>query len=460
MIAIPALVFSLAIAAPAEGVQGPASQASAAVTTQINAYDALVRQRQALKYDANWEKQWRELRERERTLLSAAVNASATDEDLRTVFYAAVGQHSDIGLDVARLALKRRTATQWWHYTGIAAAGLAFSELVDQPRKTELLNEAKQAVREALTLKQDPWVWVLAGQIYDGLFEWKAAKAAFEQAAKNPAPADRAGILRGLWRSTSALEEMAEADRHWADYVKSGAATDKDYFDRGNHIASVQQRFSEAAGIFAMLATKPNQQTGTPTYGVWYSTTFAHWKAGETKAALMAAAECVRATPDTVEARMTAAMAMTIAAGIQVDAGAYEDALASVKFAISAYPTFSSAYTQLARIHFAHKRYAEAEREARRAVDLAPEGVDAEAHYMLGQALGSLKRWAEAGATFEEAAKIDKANPYPMLNAGIAYENAGRVPDAIRCYEEMLRRGPKIKEADQIRSVLARLKKL
>lgn len=456
------IAIVLALSAAVQGTvraQAPPSQASPAVERQLQAFDLLQKQRLAAGLTKENERQWADLRRRERELLAAAVNASQTDDDLRAVFYAAVGQHSDMALDVARRALKQRTSPEWWHHTGIAASAFSFSGYVGDPQKTELLNEAKRAVLDGLEMKPDSWVWLLAGQILDALYEWPAAKRAFSVASTaGMEERDRPLILRGLWRSTSALNEMAEADKYWAEFLKTGAVTDQDSFDRANHLASIG-RFSEGARIATVLAQNPQQRTGLPAYRLWYWVTYAHWKAAEDKSAVNAAGETVRSSPDTPEARRYAAMAATIAASIGIDVGDFKGAQEFVTFAISADPAFASSYTQLAKIHFAAKRLAEAEREVRRALSLVT-GPESEAYYVLAKILGAQNRWAEAGQAFEEAGKVESANPYPMLNAGVSYENAGRYADAIRCYEETLRRGPNIKERDSILAAIAKLKRV
>ena len=207
-------IVLLAALVAQDPAQQPPRQASPAVTRQLEAYDVLARERLAVGLKSGTERQWVDMRMRERALLAAAIDASTTDDDLRATFYAAVGQHNEIALNVARRALKQRTAPQWWHYTGIAAAALAFSDSVKEPQKTELLNEARSAILAALPLKAASWVWLLSGQIHDALREWKAAKSAFSLAMNvGVQPQDRPAILRGQWRSASALNETADADK-------------------------------------------------------------------------------------------------------------------------------------------------------------------------------------------------------------------------------------------------------
>lgn len=450
------------IAAPAAAAPAPSYTPVAAVGTtadHLREFESVLKERRAIYIEPATEPRWRELHTREEQLLIAAVTAARTDDEFRAVLLAAVpNQHDNIGLFAAKQALQRAPVPLAWHYYGIANAALGYAGVNDEPKKSELLREAKDAALKALPLNGASATWALAGRIHEGLREWGSAKAAFKLAYSiGPLRDDRPGVLRGLWRSHGGVGEWAEADRWFGEYVQTGRATDADFFDQANILATTG-RMSEGAAMAAKLAANPRQLTGKAAYELWYWVTYAHWKAAEDKPALNAAAETIRSAPDEPAARRTAAMAATIAASIQITQGDYTGAAESIGFATTADPTFSSAYSQLSKIHLASRRFAEAEREARKAVSLAEADTDAEAYDMLGQALGAQQQWIPAAEALMEAARIDSTNPYPAFNAGISFENAGRYADALRWYEEALRRNPNMKERDQVRAAIAKLK--
>ena len=446
-------------AAPTPPAPPPPAPPANTTAGHLREFEAVLKERKAIYIEPATEARWRELHTREEQLLIAAVTAAKTDDEFRAVLLAAVpNQHDNIGLYAARQALRLAPAPQYWHYYGIANAALGYSRVNDDPKKTELLKEAKEAVLKALPLNGSSATWALAGRIHDGLFEWGAANAAFKLAYSiKPLPGELPGVLRGLWRSHGGIKEYAEADRWFAEFVKTGYATDNDLYDQANILADTG-RLSEGAAMVSKLAANPNQLTGKPAFELWYWVTYAQWKANDRKAALLAAAETMRSAPNEPVARRTAAMAATIAASIQIDSGDMQSAAESVGFALGADPTVSSAYSQLARIHLASNDFVAAEKEARKAVSLAPEGVDAEAYDVLGRALAGRGQWLEAAAALQEASRIDATNPYPAFNAGVAYENAGRAADAIRFYEEALRRSPNMKERDRILAAIRKLK--
>ena len=72
---------------------------------------------------------WMRLHEREEQLLTAALQAAKTDDELRAVNAAAVpNQHDGVGLDAARKALQQSGAPKAWHHHGIARAALGLSD--------------------------------------------------------------------------------------------------------------------------------------------------------------------------------------------------------------------------------------------------------------------------------------------------------------------------------------------
>lgn len=447
-------------APPAAPAPAPAAATTGGTTADhLREFESVLKERRAIYIEPATEARWAELHTREEKLLIAAVMAARTDDEFRAVLLAAVpNQHDNIGLFAAKQALQRAPVPLAWHYYGIANAALGYAGVNDEPKKSELLKEAKDAVLKALPLNGSSATWALAGRIHDGLREWSQAKSAFRLAYTiGPLRDDRPAVLRGLWRSHGGVGEWAEADRWFGEFVATGRATDADVFDQANILAT-RGLMSEGAAMAAKLAADPRQLTGKPAYELWYWVTYAHWKAAEDKAALHAAAETMRSAPNEPAARRTAAMAATIAASIQIAQGDFTGAAESIGYSITADPTFSSAYSQLAKIELASQRFAEAERQARKAISLAPADTDAEAYDMLGQALGAQKQWIPAAEALMEAARIDSTNPYPAFNAGVSFENAGRPADALRWYEEALRRNPNMKERDRVVALIRKLK--
>lgn len=443
--------------APAAGSSGTAAPPAGA-SASLQAFYSVQKQRLAIRLTKETTPQWLGLRKQERDLLAAALNASRTDDELRQVVAAASNGHNDIGLDAARLALKRAEQPAAWHYVAIAEAALDFSDALDDPRRTELRQEAKTAVLKALPLKGSADVWLLSGQIHDALRDHSAARSAFNLALTvGPSKEDRPAVVRGLWRSAAGLNNEAEAARWYAELLKTGAATDQDRADRAAYYGSLK-RWADAADIFEAIARQPTQQTSYPTYELWYSVAYARWMAGDANRALAAADIVMGAVSDLAQAQPTVARAQVVKASILLNGGSFEAAVEASRAAVAADPTLAAGHTLLARGFTATQRFLEAEAEAREAVRLS-KGTDTEALATLAKALAGQRDWGAAALAFVQAAGVDAANPYFPLNAAVSYENAGRVSEAIRWYEETLRRDPGIKERAEILAAIAKLKK-
>jgi tetratricopeptide (TPR) repeat protein len=444
-------------AEPQAPVQSPPGR-GATTAAAIQEFQETLKQRRALKLGPDTTGVWLALRQHERDALQDAITAARTDDELLAIVdLASANGHRERAITAAKTALKRAGAPLPWHYFAIADSALVLSLEEQEPRKTDLLREAKSAVQSGLKLQMSGRAWLLAGDIHDALREWAPANAAYELALKGLTAADQPAALRGLWRASSGLNLPADTEKWFAEFAKTGRATDADYYERANYLASLK-RFSEAAAQLATLARKPGQQTPVPSHQLWYSVTFAHWLAGESDAALAAATNTAAAGAGNPEATRTIAMAQTIAANVQYGRGAYDRAVDAGRAAVAADPGFSGGHTQLARALVATGKMAEAESTARKAVALA-NSTDGDAWFILGSILGGKLDWTGASQAFSQAAAIDAADAYAAFYAAMSFDKIQRAADAITWYEEALRRNPQIKERDEIRAALAKLKK-
>jgi Flp pilus assembly protein TadD len=68
---------------------------------------------------------------------------------------------------------------------------------------------------------------------------------------------------------------------------------------------------------------------------------------------------------------------------------------------------------------------------------------DAKAQVQFGIELAQKELWTEAEFRFEKAVEIDPTYAAAWNNLGIAYEQAGKFPDALRAYEKARELDPK-----------------
>lgn len=447
-----------AAARPLAAASGASTQPVATLVTTAAALDqfqATLAQRLAIKLSRDTTPRWLELRKRERDLLAAAINAARTDDELRSVHVAAREGHDDIALDAASLALKRAQRPDEWHHFGIAASAYDFSRVVDDPRKTELLQQAQAAMRQALQVKASGKAWLLTGQIHGALREWPSSKSALALAMTVGLNAeDRLTAISALATAARGLNDEPEALKWFAELERTGGVLPPDAYAHALFLSD-RGRAAEAAVWFERLAANPTADTPAPAHLLWYMAAYDHWRVLAADRALAAAKTALGVMPPDAPAR-DRAQAHALIGAILITRG---DPMAEEagRQAVQIDPLFAGGHIQLARALNVARRAVEAEPIARKAVELTG-GNDSEAHFALGTSLFFQQRWQDAHAAYLRAATLNRADAHAAFNTGLALENLGRPREALVWYEETLKRNPNIPERDQVLAAIGRLK--
>ena len=79
-------------------------------------------------------------------------------------------------------------------------------------------------------------------------------------------------------------------------------------------------------------------------------------------------------------------------------------------------------------------------------------------HFRLGGALFELQRWSEAATAFEQAARMDPADSAAAYNIALCNERQRFFRDAVKWFEETLRRDPAHPQAADIRQRIQELR--
>ena len=80
-------------------------------------------------------------------------------------------------------------------------------------------------------------------------------------------------------------------------------------------------------------------------------------------------------------------------------------------------------------------------------------------HFRLGVALYHQNRWSEARTSFEQNAKMDPTDAGSTYNIALCLVRLGFRADAVKWYEETLRRDPNRQDAGEIRRRIAELRR-
>jgi tetratricopeptide (TPR) repeat protein len=112
----------------------------------------------------------------------------------------------------------------------------------------------------------------------------------------------------------------------------------------------------------------------------------------------------------------------------------YADAEKELRKAISAYPSFYQAQTELGKIYMKLGRFDEAVVALRLAIATEPGYPPAQLH--LGIALLNLKKLDEALPAFVRAAELESADPTPNYYVGVIKYETGGTDEAIASFEK------------------------
>jgi tetratricopeptide (TPR) repeat protein len=109
-----------------------------------------------------------------------------------------------------------------------------------------------------------------------------------------------------------------------------------------------------------------------------------------------------------------------------------EKAIKTYKRSASLNPNLDEPHIQLGNLYFFEERYAEAEIEYEKAVDLNP---TANNRYTLGQAYIETGRFSDAEVQFNQVQRLEPDKPKGSYGLGLTYSKQGRYEDAIRQFE-------------------------
>lgn len=141
----------------------------------------------------------------------------------------------------------------------------------------------------------------------------------------------------------------------------------------------------------------------------------------------------------------------------------WANAEATFKKLLVARPDSGDAYSGLANVYNAQKRFDEAIAASKKATELAGPatagGGNAESMYNQGVILWNSQKYAEAKEQFEAAVKADPNMALAHYQLGMAQLNLGQIPDARASFENYLKVDPNGPKAAEVKNYVAALPK-
>jgi tetratricopeptide (TPR) repeat protein len=140
----------------------------------------------------------------------------------------------------------------------------------------------------------------------------------------------------------------------------------------------------------------------------------------------------------------------------------YDAAEAAFKKAVELNPEHAAAYNGLATVYNATKRQAEAEAASAKAVEIAGSSVgggNVDAIYNQGVIFWNAGKIAEAKKQFEEVVKLDPKHADAHYQIGMALLNEGKMAEAVAAFETSVSLAPDGPNAAQAKALIGQLKK-
>ena len=129
----------------------------------------------------------------------------------------------------------------------------------------------------------------------------------------------------------------------------------------------------------------------------------------------------------------------------QIAVGHQKESIADLETAATIDPTNSAVLDTLTNLYLRANRPADAERVAKRAVTFNKDNKDA--YLTLGQVYNAQKKYDDARAQYELAAKIDPKDPHPLVLEGQSYADQNAIALASQMFDRAIALDPTSQEA-------------
>lgn len=448
---------NLNFAVPAAAVKALMNSPGVTLGGAIANATSIAAERAKLPYSSDENSEWWQLLARESDVLKTAQSLAHTADEFLQVYASALKDHRAIALEAATRALDLAKPADDRHYAAVAKASQHVASLKKGREREDVLKDALTAAQKALTLRSTAANLFLLADVQEDAGLNDTAYVNFQKVVEGRPGDNRTAALAGLVRTARALKRKTDAVAWFRELEAAGAADDWDRAQQATFLYD-QSEFGASALLFESLAKKPRQLSFETTTALWSQASVARWMLDELDAALADARMAVATGAIQKDSETDVATAQLVIAAALNRRGVFEQATAAARQAIELDPERWPAYGELARGLNGMQRYAEAESAAKSALALS-DGKYAGAHFQLGSAYFGQQKWPLARQSYLKAAELDSSDSSASYNVAVSYYNDGYFAEAIRWYEETLRRDPKRDDRPEIFAMISRLKR-
>ena len=320
---------------------------------------------------------------------------------------------------------------------------------MDDSEKPALLELAEKVIRSAIRLSRQPTseMYYHLADVIEDRGSFADAEANFRRALESSRASGEADLqadsIRGLVRTAYSLGKPTEAANWFNALVTSGQAKAWDWQQNGRRLDELR-RYKEAGQSYQQAAVLGAAWTNWCEAAGSFS-----FVSGEEDSVLACARKCVSEGVGKKDSEKRLAQAHISIANVLNERGVYLEALSHSREASILDGSDAWAYDAQAEALLGLRRFQEAINASNQAIRLS-DGKFSSMHFKLGSAYFEVENWEFARQSFEKAAQLNLKDDAAPYNVALCLVRLSFQGDAVRWYEEVLRRNPNHPQKQEI----------
>jgi tetratricopeptide (TPR) repeat protein len=393
------------------------------------------------------------------SLLQSAKARAGTNEKL-LIEIAGEAQTEDVDLAVsaaeAAVALKSDTDSNFALGNALRCKALIEFFRSGEPQ-TGILQRAKMALEISVKQSRTPSseMYFDVGDVLEDLGSYADAESNFlhalEASKRSFSQAAIEGSYRGLVRVTYSHKRFNESESWFKMLTDRNFANAWDWHAQGKHRFDTG-KYSEAGDAYSIAASSGGDWTNLCLAANSYSVSDDDKK----DAALSAARQCIAAGTGKEKSDVPIASAHFVIAQILNSRGVFAEALTHAREAADLDSSNAWSFQAEAEALVGLRRFAEAITAGDQAIRLS-DGKYSLMHFTLGSAYFEEQNWEFARQSYQKAAELDPTDTAAPYNVALCMVHLGYRSDAVKWFNEVLRRDPQYTDRAEIRRRISTL---
>jgi tetratricopeptide (TPR) repeat protein len=386
----------------------------------------------------------REINSKERELVNLAQSESA--EKVAQLARSEVDAWSvgELNVELSRLAISKTKKPSPDLYFTLAKALYRQASFQGGEKGAKFYSEGEASALKALSYDPSP-----SFERYELLADIQSSIAgkeslahqnylkALNKAKETSSSSSTEWIYHGLFATAMAMDKKEDAQKWFAEHI---AKLQLSSYMWGLYAGEFERatEYRLAAFAFDQQATK---QSGNSAYSSWVSSAVNYWRANQQDEALRTARLAIEKGAGVKGSELRLSSAHYILANILFDRGVFDQALSHARQSVTLDPNDPWEYYILARTLNALGRSDEAISAAKSAIRLS-DGEYGSMHFELGYAYSKQENCEMAILSYEKAAELNPSDTASPFNIALCYIKMNYRLDAIKWFEEVLKRDP------------------